>query len=85
MADEISEMSGARKLTAYSFLAVFANDGTIDEAELKHLEKIALEDGVVDEEEKHVLANLFSRVDKTTLTEAVWKEICAFREKHGIE
>ncbi|MCG8598979.1 MAG: hypothetical protein MI807_02455 [Verrucomicrobiales bacterium] len=81
---EIPESSAARRLTAYSYLVAFANDGTLDEAELQLLEKMALEDGVIDEEEKRVLELLFNRVSKETVSEAVWKEINRFRDEHDI-
>ena len=85
MSLEIPQSSAARRLTAYSYLVVFANDGTIDEGELRLLEKIALEDGEVDEEERRVLSMLFSRVSKETVSEAVWGEILRFQEEHGIK
>ena len=52
MSEDTPETSSARSLTGYSFLVAFANDGTLDENEVKFFEKIALEDGKVDEEEK---------------------------------
>lgn len=76
--------SSVKQLIAYSFLVVFANDDTIDEAELKMLEKLALEDGVVDDQEKQVLRNLFSRVTPDMLSDAVREEIHNFREEHDI-
>jgi hypothetical protein len=68
----------------YSFLRVFANDGTIDAAELAMLEKLALEDGNVDDEERAVLGRIFSRVNRDTVTAEVWEEICRFRERYSI-
>lgn len=76
--------SRARELVAYSFMVVFANDGTIDENELAMLEKLALKDGQVDEEERQVLRNIFSRVGEGDVTEAVWQEIGHFRNKYAI-
>jgi|GEM_PF-967380 len=84
MSEENSDDTFARRLTAYSFLVVFANDDTIDEDELAALERIALQDGKVDKYEKEVLANLFSRVDKDKVTSKVWEEINRFSEKFGI-
>lgn len=84
MTDDIPETSAARRLTAYSYLVVFANDGTIDEGELELLKKIALEDHVVDEAEKDVLRRIFSRVSQDTVKEKVWEKIEAFRSKHDI-
>lgn len=75
------ETSNVKELIAYSFLVVFANDDTIDENELKMLQRLALKDGIVDEDEKRVLRNIFSRVSKEKLTEKVWNEITKFRKK----
>ena len=44
----MSNQSRAKELIGYSFLVVFANDDTIDEDELLLMEKLALEDHVVD-------------------------------------
>jgi hypothetical protein len=76
--------SKARELAGYSFLVVFANDRTIDENELHFMEKLALEDGQVDEEEKQVLRSIFSRVSEEDLTAKVLQEITEFREKYDI-
>ncbi len=76
--------SGAKRLMGYAFLVVFANDDTISEGELHMLEKIALEDKVIDEDEKRILRKIFSRVTKDQLADAVWKEISKFREDNGI-
>ena len=76
--------SGAKRLLGYAFLVVFANDGTISEGELHMLEKIALEDHVIDEDEKRILRKIFSRVTKDDLTEDVWNEITKFREENDI-
>ena len=76
--------SKAKELAGYSFLVVFANDDTIDVNELHFLEKLALEDGQVDEEEKKVLKNIFARVEENHLTEQVLKEIREFRSKYDI-
>jgi hypothetical protein len=76
--------SGAKRLMGYAYLVVFANDDTISEGELKMLEKIALEDKVIDEDEKRILRLIFSRVTKEQLADAVWQEISKFREENGI-
>ena len=68
----------------YSFLRVFANDGTIDTQELAMLEKLALQDGVVDEEERDVLSRIFSRVTQATVSADVWGEIVRFKAEYGI-
>ena len=77
--------SGVKDIVEYSFLHVFANDRTIDAGELAFLEKLALEDGVVDDEERRVLCNIFSRVSEDTVSPEVWQEICRFKRAYGIE
>ena len=76
--------SNPSRLTPYSFLDVFANDGTIDASELAMLERLALEDQQVDDRERDVLSNIFGRVDPTRVTPALWKEIETFKARFGI-
>ena len=80
----MSSESGAKQLIGYSFLVVFANDGTVSEEELKMLERIALEDKVVDEDEKRILRTIFSRAEKTALAPEVSEDIKKFRQKYNI-
>lgn len=68
----------------YSFLRVFANDGTIDAGELAMLEKLALEDGQVDDRERAVLSRIFERVGSETVSPAVRDEISRFKERYQI-
>jgi uncharacterized membrane protein YebE (DUF533 family) len=68
----------------YSFLRVFANDGTIDSDELAMIEKLALEDGVVDDQERAVLSRIFARISSDTVTPDVWQEVCRFKERYQI-
>ena len=75
--------SKAGQLLSYSFLVVFANDGTIDQQEFKFMEQLALEDRIVDEDEKHVLKHIFERPDPQQLSPIVRAEIFAFRQKHN--
>ena len=80
----MSNQSRAKELIGYSFLVVFANDDTIDEDELLLMEKLALEDHVVDEDEKKALKAIFDRVDTHKLAAQVSEEINRFREKNKI-
>lgn len=68
----------------YSFLRVFANDGTVDGDELAMLEKLALEDGRVDDVERDVLARIFAHVTREQVSEDVWAEMVRFKAEHGI-
>lgn len=76
--------SKANQLMCYSFLVVFANDNTLDEKELALIEKLALEDGVIDEQERQVLQRLFDRIDGQELTDKIRAEIARFREQQHI-
>lgn len=76
--------SSAKKLAGYSFLVVFSNDDTIDRAELEMLKKIALEDRQIDDDERHVLRNIFSAVTEETVAADVWEEILRFRKQYSI-
>jgi hypothetical protein len=63
---------------------VFANDRTIDSQELAMLQKLALSDSQVDDQERAVLSRVFSRVSKTTVSPDVWQEVCQFKERYQI-
>ncbi len=76
--------SKAGDILRYSFLRVFANDATIDQEELDFMQRLALEDGEVDEAERRVLARIFSRVTEDTVEPEVWADIAAFKKRHDI-
>jgi len=76
--------SKADEIARYSFLVVFANDSIIDANELHFMKKLALEDKVVDENEKMVLRNIFSRVADVDLAAEVVEEIKEFRQRYDI-
>jgi hypothetical protein len=83
-------MGGKRDSSSWNFLAqssllkVFADDEMIDAEEWAMLKKLALADGVVDEQERMVLAKIFDRVDPKSLDPKVREEIESFRAEHGI-
>ena len=68
----------------YSFLHVFANDRTIDSRELAMLQKLALSDSQVDDQERAVLSRVLSRISETTVSADVWQEVCQFKERYQI-
>jgi hypothetical protein len=76
--------SGWNAIMQYSFLRVFANDQTIDAAELVMLEKLALSDSQVDDQERAILSRVFGRVNERTVTPDVWQEVCQFKERYQI-
>jgi hypothetical protein len=80
----MTEKSGADALVGYSFLSVFANDDTISDGELKMLQKLALEDGKIDDDERSILRTVFDRANPDHMDDATKAEIARFREKYGI-
>jgi hypothetical protein len=68
----------------YSFLRVFADDGTISADELAMFERLALQDGVVDEKERSVLATIFARVNAQNVSAEVLEGIARFKAQHQI-
>lgn len=69
---------------AYASLAVFADDGTLDSAELESLLHLALRDGKIDDSETEILRNLFNRIREEDVDGDVWDRILAVRKQHGI-
>lgn len=76
--------SNAEAMRRYAFLVMFANDGTIDAAELAFLEHLALTDSQVDNAEREVLRKIFARADARKFTPQVREEIASFRKKYSI-
>lgn len=68
----------------YSFIRIFANDGTIDADELAMLERLAMADGQVDDRERNVLATIFSRVSAEAVAADVMEGIETFKALHRI-
>jgi hypothetical protein len=74
----------SRALIVYS-LSAFANDGTLDAEELDFIERLALRDGVIDEDERTVLSNIFSRVPQERTSPEVLAEISKFKKRFAID
>ena len=77
----MSQGSRAREIMNYSFLVALADDGTIDEGELAFIKRLALKDGVIDDEEKEVLARIFGKLNADDLSTTVRDEIASFRRE----
>ncbi len=73
--------SAANSIKSYSFLIAFANDGTLDTSEVEFMKGLALEDGIIDEKEKGVLRQIFSRINENMVTVDTWTEITNFRKE----
>lgn len=76
--------SRAADLIGYSFLVMFANDGIIDADELHFLERLALSDGEIDDEERLALRGIFARADSSRMGSEINAEIAQFRARHGV-
>ena len=66
-------------------ITCFSDDGKLDLAELNSLMAIALKDGHVDDNEKRVLGNIFSRLKEVDLDEAMQARVEEIKDTYGIE
>lgn len=69
---------------ALASIRCFTDDGTLDIEELNFLLGLALRDNKVDEEEKRVLGDIFSKVSKSEVSELVWNRILEAKKIYGI-
>lgn len=69
---------------AYASLALFADDGTLDEEELDILLHIALRDGTISDEEREILRNVFNRILEPDVSAEMWTRIQETRAQHSI-
>ena len=53
----------------------FSDDGKLDVNELDQIVQIALQDGVVDEQEKNVLKNIIFNLTSKDLTPDMWHRV----------
>ena len=81
---EAPDTSSADDIVRYSFLVVFADDHIIDQGELEFLQRLALRDGVVDDDEREVLGAIFHRVDPAAMDPDVQAEIDEFKARFRI-
>ena len=69
---------------ATASIGCFADDGTLDEKEVGYLLDLAFRDGVVTDDEKRVLGNIFSKVSQADVSSGTWTLIQDAKTKHGI-
>lgn len=70
---------------ALSSIKIFANDGTIDLAELNFMLGLALRDHKIDDDEKAVLSSIFDKAAKGRLSPQVSQRIAQVKVQHGIK
>jgi hypothetical protein len=80
----MSNNGESRALMMYS-LSAFANDGTLDSGELDFIKRLALRDGVIDEDERIVLSNIFSRVPEGKTAPEIMTAIREFKKHFAID
>ncbi|VAW65379.1 hypothetical protein MNBD_GAMMA09-2951 [hydrothermal vent metagenome] len=69
---------------AFRSIQCFSNDGKLLTDELEELVTIALKDGTVDDNEKRILNNIFSRLTASDLTPDMLKKIEEIRSKYNV-
>lgn len=69
---------------AFRTIECFADDGKLDVHELGRLVAIAERDGVVDDNEKRVLSNIFRRLNGQDLTAELQEKVKHVCQLHGI-
>lgn len=77
-------MNNSHLEIAIGSIKCFTDDGTLDMNELNCLLGIALRDGEVDDDEKRVLSNIFSKIAEPEVTADVWQKINEAKQKYGI-
>ena len=80
----MKDQSNADAIRGYSFLKIFADNHSLDAGELEFIQKLALEDRVVDEAEKVEFSAIFERAMQLGVTPEVAAEVAAFKKRHGI-
>ncbi len=73
--------SGSKDIEQYSFLHALANDDIIDEAELDFMIRLAMADGLIDEEEKKTLCRILDRVNLEHLDTTLKEKLKAFQHQ----
>lgn len=69
---------------AYTSMALFQNDGKLNEGEFTHLLDIALRDGEVNDDEKRVLSGIIEQLKDDEVTHSFDLRIKEVKAKYGI-
>lgn len=63
----------------------YFRDGKLDLSEFNSMISVALEDdGKIDDEEKRVIRNVLSKVNRSEFDDATWDRISEVKQKYGI-
>jgi hypothetical protein len=63
----------------------FSDDGRLDVNELDQIVKIALHDGVVDDDEKKILKNIIFNLTSKDLTPEMWQRVEQLVAHYGLD
>jgi len=85
MEEHAATASRAKELIAYAYLHAFANDGTLDDHELEFMKKLALKDGVIDDEEARAIHRLLDHLEGHAISTKVASTLGAFRQLYPRE
>ena len=77
-------MSDASK-TIFRTIKCFSNDGKLDVTELDQIVKIALDDGLVDDEERKVLKDIIYNLTSIDLTPEMWTRVEQLVAHYGLD
>jgi hypothetical protein len=69
---------------AIASIHCFTDDGTLDIGELNYLLGLAMRDGVMDDEEKRVMSNIFSKVTSNDVSGITWDRMQSIRKEHSL-
>lgn len=77
-------MPEAKDYLEMSFRSIncFANDGTLDIHELNEIVRLALKDGVVDDNEKRVLGSIISKLNADELVGDLAERVTQLRQEY---
>lgn len=69
---------------ALAAIPAFVDDGRLSLEELEHLLALALRDQTIDDDERHVLANILDRAERDGVDEDVQARIDEVRSAHAL-
>lgn len=69
---------------ALASVRIFADDGALDLSELDQLVALALRDGAMDDDERHVLGNVFRQIERDALAPELRARIDEVRARFGL-
>jgi|GEM_PF-1166160 hypothetical protein len=72
--------SRAKEIIAYTYLHAVDSEGVLHSHELDFLKKIALKDGVIDDDEARVLHEILGRVDLSKVSAKVKTQVEGFKK-----